>query len=411
MSVYKRGQTYWYKFLFQGQLIRQSAKTNSKTVAREAEHARRRDLELAVNRIQRREQAPLFSVAAEAWLKTKQVRSRYTALHYQQYVRTLRDYFGKRLLFDIRIEDVAALQHKRQEDGKSARTVNAEVAVLRQILKHHNLWASISDRVRFLRERRDVGRSIGRDEEHRLLQAIVQSRSPSLLPLFVVSIDSGLRASELRHLRRSDLRLIWADGAIESGEIIVSHSKTESGTGRIVPLSRRACAVLTLWLARFPEARPDSYLFPRHQVGLAGYQRKPYLYDVDLTRPVSEWKSAWKLARRAAGVNYRWHDLRHTFVSRLAENPKVSEQTITALAGHVSKRMLERYSHIRAQAKRDAIFAIEDGAQNWAQSLRIVAPRIPTNPENRLNLLGDHMERVIGFEPTTLCLASTRSTN
>ncbi len=192
MSVYKRGQTYWYKFLFQGQLIRQSAKTNSKTVAREAEHARRRDLELAVNRIQRREQAPLFSVAAEAWLKTKQVRSRYTALHYQQYVRTLRDYFGKRLLFDIRIEDVAALQHKRQEDGKSARTVNAEVAVLRQILKHHNLWASISDRVRFLRERRDVGRSIGRDEEHRLLQAIVQSRSPSLLPLFVVSIDSGL---------------------------------------------------------------------------------------------------------------------------------------------------------------------------------------------------------------------------
>jgi hypothetical protein len=127
---------------------------------------------------------------------------------------------------------------------------------------------------------------------------------------------------------------------------------------------------LTLWLARFPEARPDSYLFPRHQVGLAGYQRKPYLYDVDLTNPVSEWKSAWKLARRAAGVNYRWHDLRHTFVSRLAENPKVSEQTITALAGHVSKRMLERYSHIRAQAKRDAILAIEDGAQNWAVASR-----------------------------------------
>ncbi len=37
MSAYKRGQTYWYKFLFQGQLIHESAKTNSKTVAREAE--------------------------------------------------------------------------------------------------------------------------------------------------------------------------------------------------------------------------------------------------------------------------------------------------------------------------------------------------------------------------------------
>jgi hypothetical protein len=52
----------------------------------------------------------------------------------------------------------------------------------------------------------------------------------------------------------------------------------------------------------------------------------------------------------------------------------ISEQTITALAGHVSKRMLERYSHIRAQAKRDAIATLEKhdskhtGAQNWAQS-------------------------------------------
>lgn len=55
MSVYKRGQTYWYKFLFQGQLIRDSAKTNSKTVAREAERARRRELELAVNRIPKRD--------------------------------------------------------------------------------------------------------------------------------------------------------------------------------------------------------------------------------------------------------------------------------------------------------------------------------------------------------------------
>jgi hypothetical protein len=49
MSVYKRGGTYWFKFLFQGQVIRESAKTDSKTVAREAERARRRDLELGYN--------------------------------------------------------------------------------------------------------------------------------------------------------------------------------------------------------------------------------------------------------------------------------------------------------------------------------------------------------------------------
>ncbi len=71
MSVYKRGATYWYKFVFQGQLIRESAKTNSKTVAREAERARRRDLGLAINRVSRADRMPLFSIAAENWLKGK----------------------------------------------------------------------------------------------------------------------------------------------------------------------------------------------------------------------------------------------------------------------------------------------------------------------------------------------------
>jgi integrase len=51
--------------------------------------------------------------------------------------------------------------------------------------------------------------------------------------------------------------------------------------------------------------------------------------------------------------------MRHTFISRLAENASVSEQTIKALAGHLSRQMLERYSHIRSQAKQAAIQALE----------------------------------------------------
>ena len=45
MSVYRRGETYWYKFWFANKLIRESAKTSSKTLAREAEKKRRRELE------------------------------------------------------------------------------------------------------------------------------------------------------------------------------------------------------------------------------------------------------------------------------------------------------------------------------------------------------------------------------
>jgi hypothetical protein len=49
-------------------------------------------------------------------------------------------------------------------------------------------------------------------------------------------------------------------------------------------------------------------------------------------------------------------------VPRLAENPRISEETIRQLAGHVSPKMLSRYAHIRAQARRDAIASLEPAA-------------------------------------------------
>ena len=158
------------------------------------------------------------------------------------------------------------------------------------------------------------------------------------------------------------MALVWKDGAIQRGELTVPKSKTAEGTGRLIPLSRRVCACLSLWLERFPEAGPDSFLFPYHKVGMAGNSRLPVLYDVDLSLPMGSWRKAWRKACKATGVRYRPHDMRHTFVSRLAENPSVSEQTMKALAGHVSRQMLERYSHIRSQAKQAAIQALEQPA-------------------------------------------------
>lgn len=94
-------------------------------------------------------------------------------------------------------------------------------------------------------------------------------------------------------------------------------------------------------------------------VGIAGDSRAPRIWNIDLARATGEWKSAWATVCKDANIKCRWHDLRHTFISRLAENPAVSEGTIKSLAGHVSKRMLERYSHIRTHAKRAAIEALE----------------------------------------------------
>src|SRR2546426_5491424 len=97
MSVYRRGKTCWYKFYFNGQLIRESAKTNSKTVAREAEKARHRELEEAYNRIPKRRRTPLFAAGAKAWLAGKKGLAPRSPKRDEQCVENLRRGFGDRL--------------------------------------------------------------------------------------------------------------------------------------------------------------------------------------------------------------------------------------------------------------------------------------------------------------------------
>jgi hypothetical protein len=68
-------------------------------------------------------------------------------------------------------------------------------------------------------------------------------------------------------------------------------------------------------------------------------------------------------ALRNSGVKCRWHDLRHTTASRFGEGG-VPEQTLLALGGWMRRKMLERYSHTRIEAKRlaiDALDGISDG--------------------------------------------------
>jgi integrase len=84
------------------------------------------------------------------------------------------------------------------------------------------------------------------------------------------------------------------------------------------------------------------------------------------------WKVGWEHARKGAGVACRFRDLHRTFISRLAES-QASDSTVMALAGHVSRAMMERYSHIRMEAKRRAVDTLSgtdfepSAAQNWAQ--------------------------------------------
>src|SRR5215212_8123529 len=80
-----------------------------------------------------------------------------------------------------------------------------------------------------------------------------------------------------------------------------------------------------------------------------------HISEFDPTRPIRTWRKAWNSLTKKAGLSgLRFHDLRHHAITELAESG-ASEQTIMAIAGHVSRRMLERYSHIRLEAKRNAL--------------------------------------------------------
>ena len=66
---------------------------------------------------------------------------------------------------------------------------------------------------------------------------------------------------------------------------------------------------------------------------------------------------------------FRFHDLRHTTITELAE-AGASDATLMAIAGHVTRRMLEHYSHVRMQAKRAAVDRAEFGADGPRQGGR-----------------------------------------
>jgi integrase len=71
-------------------------------------------------------------------------------------------------------------------------------------------------------------------------------------------------------------------------------------------------------------------------------------------QPIGSWKSAWKQAKKVAKVECRWHDLRHTAVSRVAAGG-ATDATLQAIFGWMSPAMIERYSHVRNEAKRVAV--------------------------------------------------------
>jgi integrase len=111
----------------------------------------------------------------------------------------------------------------------------------------------------------------------------------------------------------------------------------------------------------FGTLEPAHYVFAAFVPKFTFSGKKVIDYSVtgfDPMRHVNSWRSAWRTLTKKAGLaGFRFHDLRHCAITQLAENG-TSDSTIMAIAGHVSRRMLERYSHVRMEAKGTAMEAL-----------------------------------------------------
>jgi integrase len=374
MSVFRyKGSRVWtMDFLFHGQRIRESTGTRSKTLALKIEDKRRRELEEGAAGIRKQEQPRLLSVASEEWLDMKKatLAPRSVAIEKANLAHLLPE-LGRKLVCDIDARDIARYQQKRIDAEASPKTVNLEIGTLRAILKRFGHWARLQPNVNMLATRDDIGRAITPEEESALLQACGKSRSRSLVPFVTLAIETGARYGVIRTLQ-------WGCVDFENRCLKWGKDKTAAGTGRVIPLSQRAMAALSFWATHFPERKPEHYVFPAERYGAAGDEFCAKAYNVDPSKPIGSIKEAWEAAKLRAGrilkgeteeadpkekiapLVCRFHDLRHTAVSRML-NAGIPIAKVAKIAGWspaTMVRMAARYGHFSLNDLRGAVESI-----------------------------------------------------
>lgn len=346
MAIYPRGKkrTYWMRFRFCGQWVHESCRTPSKTLAKEVERKRRQQLSESFGRVTKRVLPPLFDKARSDWFESVKAHlaERTIAIYSDALRLHLCPAFGSMLVCDITAQKIGEYQARRRSQGASARTLNKELQVLRMVLKRYKLWANLQGDVKFERESKGIGKALTAEQEAHLLAECAKSDSACYAAV-TLALNTTMRSDEIKKLR-------WEQVDLLERILTVGKSKTEAGEGRTIPLNAAAVHALAQWADRFPERKREHFVFPFCEGIFNPAAANPL-------RPTRGWRTAWRNATKRAALKLRFHDLRHTAITKLAEG-QASDQTIMSIAGHVSRQMLEHYSHIRMTAKRSALDAI-----------------------------------------------------
>ncbi|MBZ5611196.1 MAG: tyrosine-type recombinase/integrase [Acidobacteriia bacterium] len=393
--IYKRTGHWHLDVTIHGVRYREALNTTDKRQAKELEKNRIAEIKQGKNasKTGREFARKPFHEAVKVYLEEREPHVAERTIQFEtERLGPLVKHFGEKPLLRFKAEDASGYQKARLDAGISGRTVNMETGVLRRMLKRAKIWNAISEDVKALPEDRSaVAKVLPPDLKRKLFETAV-SRPEWMVAhcAAVLAVSTTCRGVEIKNLR-------WQDVDLFNRIATIRRSKTAAGH-RTIPLNGDAMAALARLLERaraLGSSEPEHYVFPACEERI-----------VDPMRPQKSWRTAWrKLVRETArrvgreaaqheldsgkGLRaaiaawkraaapirgLRFHDLRHQAITEMAE-AGASDATLMAVAGHMSRRMLEHYSHVRMAAKRSALEKLESGLMG--------GPSATSQPESR----------------------------
>lgn len=310
----------------------------------------------------------IFNEAGKSWMLLRRQSELKERTHEstQGNINALAKFFGALRLCDITPGHLRGYQIARRANlihsgGRELRpwkgtagnsAVNHEISVLGQMLTHCRLWHRIKPYYFPLSVQGWSPRQILTEEQEEKLWADAAKCPEASLAYWVATITNNTTASgiELRGLR---LKHLFLDDEIAEIYIPEDSVKNNSRPRKIAlnPTARWAVGRCFKRALKLGSYEPDHFLFPLCV--------KRNHFDPERRASRSWLRKSWGKLRKATGLSgLSPHDLRHHCITRMLEND-VNENTVIAIAGHVTRKMMEYYAHHRRRVKYAAVLAIE----------------------------------------------------
>lgn len=335
--MYLRGQIWWTKIRHDGKKVEKSLKTSSRILAQKREAKIR--TEVIDGTFFKKPKGNKITVASliSKYLEehSKPNKGKITHKNDEYFSKRIIQRFGNKYLNDVKPMHISKFITDRRNDGVGDVTVNHELRLLRHAFNLAiNEWELINE-TPFAKIKIPSGdvkrvRYLSADEEERLMNALPEW----LKPIVVIARETGLRLSNIAYLQ-------WSQVNIFSKMIILE--RTKNGEPHSVPMTESVHNILKT----FYMDKKNSYVFGFGKDG----------------KPFRHWwiSKSFRDTCRSVGVeNFRFHDLRHDFCSRLVQRG-ADLYSVAGLAGHKDIKTTQRYSHLSPEKLRSTIQILNSG--------------------------------------------------